>query len=117
MQMEVCLLETAALGVRGGDTGKPGCPVVGAAGGQRGTGRGETPMAPPQRADPAVTDDSQPAASSQEPGCLPAGGTALPSLGPRPCPPAGRQTGAADPAGAHSSRRSASCLQRRDPQL
>lgn len=68
--MEVCLLETAALGVRGGDTGKPGCPV-GAAGEQRGTGRGRRPWAPPQRVDPAVTDDSQPAASSRAPGCLP----------------------------------------------
>ena len=62
-------------------------------------------------------DDSQPAAPSRAPGCLPAGGTALPSPGPRPCPPAGHQTAAADPAGAHSSRRSASCLQRRDPRL
>lgn len=53
--MEDCLLKTAELGVRGGDTGKPGCPVVGAAGGQRGTGSREIPMAPPQRAGPAVT--------------------------------------------------------------
>ena len=38
-----------------GTPGKPGRPVVRAAGGQRGTGSREMPMAPPQRANPAVT--------------------------------------------------------------
>ena len=115
--MEECLLATAELGVQGGDSGRPGCPAVGAARGQRGTGSRDTPWLLHRGPTRRSQDDSQPAAPSRAPGCLPAGGTAPPSPGPRPCPPAGHQTTAAEPASAHSSRRSASCSQRRDPRL
>ena len=77
-------------------------------------GGGGCPWLLPRGLTGLLQDNSQPASPSQAPGRWRAGGTAPTSPGPRPCPPAGRRTGAVGPAGAHSSRRSASCLQESD---
>lgn len=58
-----------------------------------------------------VPRHSRCAAPGWEAGCRRAEGTARTSPAPRPCPPAGRQNGAAGPAAARSSRRSSSCFQ------
>lgn len=58
--------------------------------------------------------DSRRAAPGRALGRRRAGGTALTSPGWTPCPPAGRRTGGAGPAGVRSSRRSASCFQGSD---
>lgn len=89
------------------NTDGPGC----AGGGGWRAGRGQdAPQRLRLRADQAASYNSQHAALGWAPGCWPAGETALTSPGPRPCPPAGHQNGAAGRAGVHSSQRSASCF-------